>query len=92
MKNSLCHINYSVHDKKIYDKHYDNKRGTPTERGYNSRWRKAREIFLAEHPLCEECSKTGLVREAMVVDHVITHKGDYFFVYKIRRSLKCKQM
>lgn len=47
-------------------------------RGYNSRWDKARKIFLAEHPLCqcEECQKSGHPLPANVVDHIIPHRGD----------------
>ena len=83
---------YCEQHKKKYDKHYDNKRGTATERGYNSRWRKAREMFLAEHPLCEECSKIGIVREAKVVDHVIAHKGNYkLFWNKNNWQSLCKE-
>ncbi|MCL7744359.1 HNH endonuclease [Guyparkeria hydrothermalis] len=34
------------------------------------RWRKIRAAFLREHPLCQECEKSGLVTPAKVVDHV----------------------
>lgn len=51
-------------------------RPTAAERGYNSRWQKARQIFLAEHPLCVECEKQGRYVEATVVDHITPHKGD----------------
>ena len=45
-------------------------------RGYNSRWRKARKIFLEAHPLCERCKAEGRYVKATVVDHIIPHKGD----------------
>ena len=51
-------------------------RGTAAERGYGSRWQKARLSFLAEHPLCAECDKQGQVTEATVVDHIVPHRGD----------------
>lgn len=51
-------------------------RPTAHKRGYDSRWRKARKIFLSEHPLCVECEKQGKYTEATVVDHIIPHKGD----------------
>lgn len=43
---------------------------------YNSRWRKARETFLAQHPLCVMCQKDGGLTPAMVVDHIQPHRGD----------------
>lgn len=51
-------------------------RPTATQRGYNSRWRKVRKIFLTEHPLCVECERQGKYVQATVVDHIIPHKGD----------------
>lgn len=55
---------------------YDRKRGSAASRGYDARWRRARKLFLAEHPLCIECEATGRVEAATVVDHRIPHKGD----------------
>lgn len=40
------------------------------------RWRKARKRFLAEHPLCVMCERSGLDTPATVVDHKKEHKGD----------------
>lgn len=54
----------------------DAQRGSARERGYDSRWTKARATYLAEHPLCVECLKRGAYVEATVVDHIIPHKGD----------------
>ena len=51
-------------------------RGTAAQRGYGSRWQKARAIFLAEHPLCCRCGEEGQVTPATVVDHIEPHKGD----------------
>ena len=47
-----------------------------SSRGYDSRWRKARAQFLAEHPLCEECRKNGRYTKATDVDHIVAHRGD----------------
>jgi 5-methylcytosine-specific restriction protein A len=52
------------------------RRATSCARGYDARWRKARESFLADHPLCEPCEAAGLTVEATVVDHRIPHRGD----------------
>lgn len=46
------------------------------ERGYDSKWDKARLHFLAHHPLCAQCEREGRTTAATVVDHVIPHKGD----------------
>ncbi len=58
---------------RVYDRH----RGSAAERGYDSRWRKARDAYLAKHPLCAECERAGQLTQATVVDHIIPHKGDY---------------
>lgn len=47
-----------------------------SERGYNSRWRKARATYLASNPLCVYCKREGIIRTANVVDHITPHKGD----------------
>jgi len=49
---------------------------TAAQRGYDYRWQKAREQYLAEHPLCVRCEAKGLVVAANVVDHIIAHRGD----------------
>lgn len=58
------------------ERRYDNERGTAAERGYNSKWRTARQGYLAHHPLCAECQRHGRITPATVVDHMIPHKGD----------------
>lgn len=51
-------------------------RGTAAERGYDARWRKAREQHLRAHPLCAECKRHGRITPARVVDHIVPHRGD----------------
>lgn len=46
------------------------------EKGYTSRWNKARLRFLRKHPLCVHCLKNGRYTKAIVVDHIIPHRGD----------------
>lgn len=57
-------------------KQSDERRGSAAERGYDSKWRKAREGYLRNHPLCEcaDCKSNGIVRAASVVDHIVPHK------------------
>ena len=54
----------------------DRVRGGADARGYDSRWRKARKLFLERNPLCVECRKEGRLTPATVVDHIIPHRGD----------------
>lgn len=54
----------------------DRWRGSAHERGYNSRWAKARVTFLHSHPLCIGCLALGRTEAATVVDHVDPHHGD----------------
>ena len=51
-------------------------RGSSAERGYGHKWRKARQVFLAQNPLCACHLERGDVVSASVVDHVIPHKGN----------------
>jgi len=46
------------------------------DRGYNWKWRKARELFLRAHPLCRYCEREGRVEAATIVDHIVPHQGD----------------
>jgi len=46
------------------------------QRGYNSRWRRYREGFLSGNPLCAECARFDRIEAAVVVDHVVPHRGD----------------
>ena len=68
-------------DKGVYcSKHIqsssDRMRGGAETRGYDARWRKARKVFLQQHPLCAECKQNGKLTPATVVDHIIPHRGD----------------
>ncbi|MBM0211863.1 HNH endonuclease [Pseudomonas syringae group genomosp. 3] len=51
-------------------------RGTASQRGYNSRWQKARKGYFARHPLCVHCERVGRVTVATDLDHIIPHRGD----------------
>ncbi|MED1801704.1 HNH endonuclease signature motif containing protein [Brevibacillus porteri] len=54
----------------------DQRRGSAAQRGYDARWRSAREAYLRQHPLCVDCMKDGKAMAASVVDHIVAHKGD----------------
>ncbi|WP_320442607.1 HNH endonuclease [Ruminococcus turbiniformis] len=51
-------------------------RKTTSEKGYGSRWQKARAVYLQSHPLCARCLAKGRYVKATVVDHIIPHRGD----------------
>jgi len=36
---------------------------------HTSRWTRLSRAYRAEHPLCAECLKAGVIKEAEVVDH-----------------------
>ncbi|MDE0844280.1 MAG: HNH endonuclease signature motif containing protein [Psychrobacter pacificensis] len=57
-------------------KRIDN-RPSSAQRGYDARWRSARELYLADEPLCRNCMLQNIITGADVVDHIIPHRGDY---------------
>lgn len=50
---------------------FDEKRPSSRQRGYDSKWEKARDTFLAKHSSCFRCGAP-----ATVVHHAVAHKGD----------------
>ena len=51
-------------------------RPSARQRGYSSRWDRARQTYLGTHPHCAMCTKVGQTVKATVVDHIIPHRGD----------------
>lgn len=51
-------------------------KGSASERGYTWAWKKARDAYLREHPLCAYCEERGKYELATLVDHRIPHRGD----------------
>lgn len=71
----LTYDRYCEKHQKVIDKNY-NKNCRPYAYLYNSsRWKKLRIQFLANHPLCEECKRNGVITASEVVDHTIPHRG-----------------
>jgi 5-methylcytosine-specific restriction protein A len=52
------------------------RRPSARQRGYNTRWQKARKTYLTQHPLCVMCKKQGRITAATVVNHKVAHRGD----------------
>ncbi|MBT8489695.1 MAG: HNH endonuclease [Deltaproteobacteria bacterium] len=55
---------------------YDANRGTAAQRGYGAKWQRAREVYLSKNPLCAHCRKENKIIAAIVVDHIVPHRGD----------------
>ena len=53
---------------------YEN-RLSSSDRGYTERWRSESKAFLKQHPFCIGCRALGREVRAVLVDHVIPHKG-----------------
>ena len=52
------------------------RRPSAARRGYGPRWQRASKQFRKENPLCAECGRYGITRQADCVDHIVPHKGD----------------
>lgn len=66
-------------DEKYCDKHKmfnSSDRRSAASRGYDSKWRTARNRFLKANPLCVYCLKDNKLVTATVVDHITPHRGD----------------
>jgi 5-methylcytosine-specific restriction protein A len=49
------------------DRAYEQRRGSPSARGYDAEWQRLRRAYLAEHPSCGVCG--GAATE---VDHIVS--------------------
>ena len=52
----------------IYNKYG---RDPETRKRYGRTWKRLRDRYIAEHPLCEECQKAGRLTPAEEVHHII---------------------
>lgn len=73
----MAHGGYCAHHYQISRERFERSRGTAVERGYGRRWQKARVAYLAHHPYCVECERSGVSTPATVVDHITPHRGDW---------------
>ncbi len=64
--NGYCPAHYKQYRKSI----------DPTGQRYDRNWSKVRLSHLNEHPLCIMCEQARRTEAAIVVDHVIPHRGD----------------
>ena len=49
----------------------DERRGSASSRGYNSRWQRIRSVYLSAHPLCADCAAAGRVAAATDLHHIV---------------------
>lgn len=59
-----------------FDIYCDNHKGlyvreSSSKRGYDSKWRTTRKLFLNQHPLCEACKSKNKFVKASEVHHII---------------------
>lgn len=60
-----------THQRQV-DAHYNKyERDPQTRKRYDRSWRRIRDRYIAEHPLCEECQKYGRLTPAEEVHHII---------------------
>lgn len=68
------------------------RRPSAARRGYDARWVKAREIYLAKNPLCVYCERAGRIRAATCIDHIEAHRGDMVKFWNVENwAASCKQ-
>ena len=67
--NSYCDEHQSSY--KPPKKAYDDRRGSPSKRGYDATWRTFRDWFLMNHPLCDICEKEHRITPAEEVHHIV---------------------
>jgi 5-methylcytosine-specific restriction protein A len=59
-----------AHLTKEKQQRYNKSRGSAASQGYDGTWQKVRAMYLARHPLCEDCRGEGRVTRASLVHHV----------------------
>ena len=67
---NLVITGYCDEHKKANSKRKDKGRLSGTERGYDSKWRKVRDIKIKRNPLCEVCLKQDILTPATLVHHI----------------------
>ncbi|MDT3768202.1 HNH endonuclease [Gleimia hominis] len=78
----LTHKRYCETHAKAEDARYRKYQRDPAiNKRYDSRWRKIRAAYVAQHPLCEDCLKQGRYTPVQEVHHVLPleHGGTHDF-------------
>ena len=63
---------YCDKHKKLESRYYNKyKRDPNTYKRYGNRWRKIRQLYIKEHPVCELCERKNILRPVEEVHHII---------------------
>lgn len=62
--------------KKLFDNKLKTEKTKNSSKPYNSRWQKARKVFLLDYPCCAEHLKQKEYVPATHVDHIVPHCGN----------------
>ncbi|MDO9565231.1 MAG: HNH endonuclease signature motif containing protein [Candidatus Desulfaltia sp.] len=63
---------YCEEHQKLTDAQYNKyERDPATRKRYGRAWKRIRDRYMAEHPLCEQCQKDGKFTRAEEVHHII---------------------
>ena len=68
--NQLTTDRYCEQHTKQVQQRYDKQRGSAASRGYDSKWRAARDHYLMSNPICVRCEANGIVEPAVLVHHI----------------------
>ena len=68
----LTENKYCDKHRKLESSYYNKyKRNPNTYKRYGNRWRKIRQLYIKEHPVCELCERKNILRPVEEVHHVI---------------------
>lgn len=57
---------------KLVTKHYNKYQRNPdTYKRYSNRWRRIRQLYIKEHPVCELCERKNILKAVEEVHHII---------------------
>ena len=63
---------YCDKHRKLKNRYYNKyKRDPNTYKRYGTRWRRIRQLYIKEHPVCEVCEKQGKITPVQEVHHII---------------------
>ena len=69
---NLTEDRYCEEHKRLSDKQYNKYQRDPqTYKRYSNRWRRIRQLYVKEHPICELCEKKGIIKPVEEVHHII---------------------
>ena len=68
----LTYGRYCVEHEKLNRQHYEKyKRNPATKKRYGPHWKRIRDAYVKEHPVCEMCKKRGINTQTQEVHHII---------------------